>query len=92
MLDSMDVAEVLAGAEPPMAAYGNRSGNSGVAAFAVLGDGLVVEFVGGDRYVYSERLCGRAPVAEMQRLARAGRGLSTYISRNRPPYEPLDRA
>ena len=60
--------------------YGNRSGNSGVRAFAIVAEGIAVQF-GDHTYLYSWRKPGRAHVLEMRRLALTGRGLSSYISR-----------
>ena len=63
-----------------MERYLNLSGNAGVAAFEIQPDSIVVEFVEGGIYLYDEERPGAADVAEMQRLARAGRGLSAFIS------------
>ncbi|MET0225476.1 MAG: hypothetical protein ABW187_03455 [Dokdonella sp.] len=75
-----------------MQPYANRSGKSGVVAFDC-GDGfIVVEFVAkdgeaGQRYRYTVKSAGAAAIAAMQRLAKAGRGLSTYIAQNDPNYD-----
>ncbi|MDR7297384.1 hypothetical protein [Pelomonas aquatica] len=61
--------------------YANRNGESGVVAFATGPRGIAVQFVDGAVYVYDLERPGRAHVTEMKRLARAGQGLSTYISR-----------
>ncbi|SAK52946.1 hypothetical protein [Caballeronia ptereochthonis] len=61
--------------------YRNLAGNSGVEAFDILRHAIKVRFVNGATYLYDYRVPGRAHVEEMKRLARAGRGLSTYISR-----------
>ena len=42
--------------------------------------GIAVEFTNGALYVYDIDRPGAAHVAQMKRLAQAGRGLSTYIS------------
>lgn len=60
--------------------YANRDGGSGVVAYAVGPAGIAVQFVDGSVYVYDHDRPGKAVVAEMKRLAAAGRGLSTYIS------------
>ncbi|MFL6588282.1 MAG: hypothetical protein ACJ8GV_15560 [Luteimonas sp.] len=62
--------------------YSNRHGDSGVRAWAATGDTLSVEFVDGAVYEYrlqdiSPRLFTAACAA-----ARAGRGLSSCISRH----------
>lgn len=62
--------------------YGNRSGDSGVVAYLIEGDGILVQFHSGDIYLYNAEKPGDAHVAEMQARAKAGRGLSTYISQH----------
>ena len=61
--------------------YGNRSGRSGVAGYALVGNGIAVRFVDGAIYLYDRDCPGPAHVQRMKHLARAGNGLSTYISR-----------
>ena len=70
-----------------MKRYANLSGHSGVVAYETRRGAIVVEFQGGERYTYTASSAGADVIAEMQRLARAGRGLSTYIARRRPGYE-----
>ena len=65
-----------------MRPYGNATGRSGVVAYDTTPTSIIVRFVNGDRYEYSNRKPGRAIVAEMKALAASGRGLSTYISQN----------
>ena len=69
-----------------MQPYRNLAGNSGVEAFDILRDGIKVRFVSGGTYLYDYRVPGRTRVEEMKRLARAGRGLSTYIAKLGPEY------
>lgn len=64
-----------------MERYGNLSGDSGVVAYEIGEDAIAVEFREGHVYLYTTASAGAANVAEMQRLARAGRGLSSYIAR-----------
>lgn len=61
--------------------YGNRSGDSGVVAYEARPGRIDVQFVDGAVYRYDAERPGAAAVAEMQRLAGEGRGLSRYISR-----------
>lgn len=61
--------------------YLNLSGDSGVAAFALLRDSVVVQFGNGDIYLYGPQHPGADHVEHMKTLAVAGHGLSTYISR-----------
>jgi hypothetical protein len=64
-----------------MESYKNLSGNSGVEAFELSDDALIVRFRGGATYLYDYSVTGRAVVEQMKRLATEGQGLSTYISR-----------
>lgn len=63
-----------------MERYRNLSGNSGVAAYAIGPDRIEVRFRDGPTYTYTYARPGRELVERMKALARAGRGLSTYIS------------
>jgi hypothetical protein len=64
-----------------MKRYRNLDGNSGVTAYEC-GDGFIrIRFVNGDTYEYTDKTTGPEHVANMQKLARAGRGLATYVSR-----------
>jgi len=65
-----------------MQRYANREGDSGVVAFATGPAGIAVQFTNGSIYVYDVERPGRQAVSDMKRLARAGRGLSTYISQH----------
>ena len=65
-----------------MERYGNTSGDSGVVAYTVGRDFIVVKFRDGGRYRYDYASTGRAEVDEMKRLAILGRGLAAYINTN----------
>ncbi|MBN7136979.1 hypothetical protein A7A76_19755 [Lysobacter enzymogenes] len=65
-----------------MTPYRNLSGRSGVRAYRAELDAISVEFVDGSVYRYTRASAGAAALARMLELARAGRGLSTYISRH----------
>jgi hypothetical protein len=65
-----------------MQRYANRNGGSGVVAYATGPRGIAVQFVDGSVYVYDMERPGAQAVADMKRLARAGQGLSTYISQS----------
>jgi hypothetical protein len=61
-----------------MKPYG--SGQSGVVAYEIERDAIVVQFTKGTyRYTYAKP--GQFEVEKMKRLAAAGKGLATYISR-----------
>lgn len=63
-----------------MKRYGNQHGRSGIVAYATTPTSIIVRFVNGHIYEYSDRKPGRAIVDRMKKLAAAGRGLSTFIS------------
>ena len=64
-----------------MERYKNLSGDSGVVGYE-LGDGVIlVQFADGSLYEYTDGSAGAVVIAEMQRLAAAGRGLSSFISK-----------
>jgi hypothetical protein len=65
-----------------MQRYGNQSRVSGVVAYDIDAGQIVVQFRTGERYLYTEDSAGAANIARMQALARAGRGLSTFISQH----------
>ena len=63
-----------------MERYADRAGSSGVAAYRIEDGALVVRFKDGATYRYSVASCGAGSIADMQRLAEAGRGLNRYIN------------
>jgi len=65
-----------------MQRYANRSGHSGVVAYELGADEITVKFTGGDRYLYTADSTGAEDIARMRELAKAGQGLSTYISQH----------
>ena len=65
-----------------MQRYGNQSRESGVVAYDIDAGQIIVQFRNGDRYLYTEDSAGAANIAKMQQLARAGRGLSSFISQH----------
>jgi len=67
---------------PRLQRYGNRHGGSGVRAWAIAGDTLSVEFVDGAVYDYRRSAVGARRFDAACAAARAGRGLSTCISRH----------
>lgn len=66
----------------PWARYGNRHGGSGVHAWRIDGDLLSVEFVDGAVYDYRRREVGARHFDAACAAARAGRGLSSCVSRH----------
>jgi hypothetical protein len=69
--------------------YKNLGGNSGVVAYDIDAGQIIVQFRNGERYLYTEDSAGAANVARMQELAKAGRGLASFISRH--VYELYER-
>lgn len=73
-----------------MEKYRSRSGKiSGVTAYDIGEDYIIVEFRSGERYKYSISKCGEMHIANMISRALNQLGLSTYISQNRD-YLPFD--
>ena len=64
-----------------MESYRNLSGNSGVVAYAIVDEGILVRFQDGGIYLYTYASAGRSKIERMRTLAAEGRGLSTFISR-----------
>jgi hypothetical protein len=65
-----------------MERYQNLSADSGVDGYECGPGWIKVRFRNGPTYVYDSVKPGAEHVARMQELARAGRGLSTYISQH----------
>ena len=65
-----------------MERYRNSVGDSGVSAYEIGSDYIIVKFSGSSRtYTYSYRKAGRSHVEEMKSLARSGSGFNSYINR-----------
>lgn len=64
-----------------MERYKNLGGNSGVVGYEIADGSITVQFDDGMKYLYTNRSSGPGAITEMQRLARAGQGLNSYISR-----------
>jgi hypothetical protein len=63
-----------------MERYMNLGGTSKIDSFEIAADSVTVRFGGGLTYRYSVRSAGASNIDEMKRLARAGRGLNTFIN------------
>ncbi len=71
-----------------MTPYKSNSGKpSGVTAFRIGKDYIVVQFNHDVVYRYSNLSAGEEIVERMKTLAVKGSGLSTFISREQPGYE-----
>lgn len=64
-----------------MERYKNIGGDSGVAAYEISQSSITVQFKDGAVYLYNNQSAGAANLLEMQRLAVAGQGLNSFISR-----------
>jgi hypothetical protein len=60
--------------------YRDAGGDSGVTGYILGSDFIVVEFTDSKAYLYNTTKPGRRHVAEMKKLATAGKGLATYIN------------
>ncbi|MGQ0646871.1 MAG: hypothetical protein ACT4P7_04830 [Gemmatimonadaceae bacterium] len=65
-----------------MERYKNLSGDSGVTFFRIGRDFISVRFRHGITYHYDYTATGAHHVEQMKTLARAGKGLSTYVSQH----------
>lgn len=64
-----------------MPKYRNLSGQSNVSSYEVGPESIEVTFGDGSVYLYTNQSTGYADIAEMKRLAAAGVGLNSFISR-----------
>ena len=64
-----------------MKRYRNLDGDSGVTAYECGDDFIRIRFVNGDIYEYTDEATGAEHVANMQKLARVGQGLASYVGR-----------
>lgn len=65
-----------------MKKYLNRQGNSGVTGYKIDAGGISVAFNDNAVYLYTNTSAGVNAIEKMKELAIAGKGLSTYISKN----------
>lgn len=59
-----------------------HGGNSGVSAFNIGPNFIIIQFKSGDRYLYNYVAPGRRHVEEMKKLAARNSGLATYINQH----------
>ena len=68
--------------------YGDESSNSGVVAYSLGDDFIVVQFANQTRgYIFTHATTGQEHVDNMKRHAIEGEGLATYINQHNPKYE-----
>ena len=63
-----------------MQLYLDLSGQSGISAYEVRDNAIIVRFKNGHTYIYDTTWPGKEQIEEMKKRAEAGRGLATYIS------------
>ena len=61
--------------------YRNLGGDSGVLAYEIETDAIKVKFRDGWIYTYNNGSAGFGNIDQMKRLAHAGRGLNSFITR-----------
>lgn len=64
-----------------MERYKNLGGDSSVVGYEIADGAITVQFNDGAMYLYTSQSAGTGNLAEMQRLAVAGRGLNSFIGR-----------
>lgn len=64
-----------------MERYKNLGGTSGVDSFEIGHGSITVRFKDGAHYLYTDASAGAPNILEMQRLARNGQGLNSFIMR-----------
>jgi hypothetical protein len=62
--------------------YESSTGDSGVVSYDVGPDSITLQFKDGAVYLYTYEKPGKDHVERMKHLAKSGKGLSTYVSRN----------
>lgn len=71
-----------------MKPYKSKSGkHSGVVSYQPGRDYIIVRFESGELYKYTNASAGISAIETMKKLALNNRGLSSFISREQPPYE-----
>lgn len=65
-----------------MKRYTNKSGNSGITAFEVGKNYIIIQFKDGGKYLYNEVQPGKNHVQQLKFLAEEGKGLATYINQH----------
>jgi len=69
-----------------MTPYENAGKNSGILAFRSGNHYITLVFEDGSLYRYTKESAGEDNLRLMQKLAREGQGLNSFVSINRPPY------
>lgn len=69
-----------------MKRYGNRHGNSAVAAYETGPDFIRIRFTSGSIYLYTYDSAFEEDIEEMKELAKEGQGLTRFINEVQPGY------
>lgn len=64
-----------------MELYKNLGGNSNVIAYEIGYDSIIVQFGNGAVYLYNNQCTGKDNIEHMKELAKAGKGLNSFIGR-----------
>jgi hypothetical protein len=71
-----------------MKKYYGQSRDTGIEAFEIGTDNIILRFKDGREYLYSYVKPGKEHVEEMKKRAKSGNGLNTYVNQNvREKYE-----
>ena len=64
-----------------MERYANNGGGSNVVAYEIEQSSIKVQFGDGSIYLYTSQSAGTGNLENMKKLAKAGQGLNSFISR-----------
>lgn len=62
-----------------MTNYSNNGGDSGIKAYEILEEGIIVQFSSNVKYLYNYSSAGVSKIEDMKKLAIKGEGLNSYI-------------
>lgn len=65
-----------------MTTYSNRGQDSGISAYEINNDCIIVQFSTGSEYLYTYASAGVANIEKMKELAVRGEGLNSFINTN----------
>jgi hypothetical protein len=65
-----------------MEKYQDQSADSGIEAYEIGEDSIILRFKNGTEYLYSYIKPGKVHVEEMKKRAKSGNGLNTYLNQN----------
>ncbi len=69
-----------------MQKYKDIDNDSNIDEFEIGEDYIIVKFLDGSSYTYTDASAGSQHIEEMKRLASANDGLNAYINKNKPTY------